>query len=664
MTKPVVLTMDFRAPAVPDRLGFLAPAADGPYHLVELKQSAEVGRDLAAHVDALIGAAALPAPTDVTIVTYCASFALIPQLTAALESRGHRVAAALALEPSVLDEAEVWTTFEEVSGQLGATGRLAAWPDGLPPRAAIRADLAGQLGVLMAPLRELVRAALGVDDPDSPTAAIADELVARYDSWLGHALACYAAGADAPTAATRLIHTVERDPRDGGVAEPLAEAARQCRDWDELIEVTRAGVHPVESGSTKYPKVGRLQKLLPPAGPGRLIALAALIASAGFGLYAVGSAIYFVESAGLSVAEVGLGLGVAALIAFPLGVPLGHLADRVGPREVAVGVAVLQAVLLTAATQVTSFWTYLLVIIPLGIAEAGGNVVRSALITGVMGREGRVALSAYLRSLFNAGMTLGIGAAGLAIAWNTRSGYAALMLGNAATACLVAVLYLRLPRVPGRPAAAKGTRKAAVRDVPYLLVGQIAGLLGIAERILAIGLPLWVLRHTSAPRGLAAWLVGINTVLVVLLQVRATRRANTLDGAAQLQTWGFAAMSAACVIAGLSGGLDPWLASAVLVAAVALLSLGEIWTAGAGWALRYELAPEGAQGQYGGAFQLGNLLPAAVGPAMVALLTDEWGLGGWLVLAGVFLVGLLASGPAIAWARRTRVPAAAELQPA
>ncbi|HEU4425629.1 MAG TPA: hypothetical protein VFR67_24100 [Pilimelia sp.] len=80
----------------------------------------------------------------------------------------------------------------------------------------------------------------------------------------------------------------------------------------------------------------------------------------------------------------------------------------------------------------------------------------------------------------------------------------------------------------------------------------------------------------------------------------------------------------------------------------------EARTAAAGWALRYELAPEGAQGQYGGAYQLGGLLSATIGPTLVAVLTDRYEAIGWLALAAIFLAGLVVGGPAIRWARSTR----------
>lgn len=41
-------------------------------------------------------------------------------------------------------------------------------------------------------------------------------------------------------------------------------------------------------------------------------------------------------------------------------------------------------------------------------------------------------------------------------------------------------------------------------DVPYLVVAQVSGIVRIGPTALAVGLPLWLVVHTDAPRALAA----------------------------------------------------------------------------------------------------------------------------------------------------------------
>ena len=85
-----------------------------------------------------------------------------------------------------------------------------------------------------------------------------------------------------------------------------------------------------------------LSTLVPEPGARRRLGLATGIYNIGTGMFMTVSVLYFTEGLGLSVTEVGLWLAVAGLIGLFGGVPMGHLADRRGPR----GVAALSLVVL------------------------------------------------------------------------------------------------------------------------------------------------------------------------------------------------------------------------------------------------------------------------------------------------------------------------------
>ncbi|MBL7253384.1 MFS transporter [Paractinoplanes lichenicola] len=401
-----------------------------------------------------------------------------------------------------------------------------------------------------------------------------------------------------------------------------------------------------------------ISRLLPDPGPGRVLVLCTAVASLGNGLYVTGGAVYFVQVVGLSAGQVGLGLSLAGIVALALGVPAGKLADRIGPREVSALFVLGKAAALVAAVFVQSLWAYLAMSVVLGLFEQSGNVSRDALVSGVMGREGRVWISAYMRSVFNGGFSLAALAAGLVIAADSRPAYLALLWGNALAMVLVAGLYLRLPRVPGIPRAPRDQQpRAAVRDVPYLLVAQLAGIARIGPTALAVGLPLWLVVQTDAPRALAAWIMLINTLMVVFLQVRMARDADTVRGAARLQRLTAVVLAVACGVTAVTGALPGWASAVVLLGAAVLFTFGEIWGEAARWGLRYELAPANVQGEYLGAFATGDAFALIAGPALVTAVPDRFGGLGWLLIGGLFLGLLAASGPAVRWAERTRVPA-------
>ncbi|TGA91874.1 hypothetical protein [Streptomyces sp. MZ04] len=83
------------------------------------------------------------------------------------------------------------------------------------------------------------------------------------------------------------------------------------------------------------------------------------------------------------------------------------------------------------------------------------------------------------------------------------------------------------------PAAAveAGSRWRAVRDLPYLAVTLLNAMLVIQYTLLEVGLPLWIVERTDAPRWTAALLLIVNCVLVALLQVRMSRSVSDVPGA-------------------------------------------------------------------------------------------------------------------------------------
>ena len=64
---------------------------------------------------------------------------------------------------------------------------------------------------------------------------------------------------------------------------------------------------------------------------------------------------------------------------------------------------------------------------------------------------------------------------------------------------------------------------AAWRNVGFVVLAACNGVLSSNQVLLNVVVPLWLVERTDAPPVLLAWLFGTNTVLAVLLQVRASR---------------------------------------------------------------------------------------------------------------------------------------------
>lgn len=396
-------------------------------------------------------------------------------------------------------------------------------------------------------------------------------------------------------------------------------------------------------------------RLLPPAGPLRRYMLVSLVDATGTGIFLAAGVLFFTRVLGLPAGLVAIGLSVSGLAAMGAALPLGSLGDRIGHRRAWAALTVVQALAFAAYPLVRSFPLFLVVVTLAAVADAGGSAVRGAYLSQIATPEQRVRVKAGNQAVSNAGFALGALGAGIALGAGTRAAYLALILASAASYAVCAAVLLTLPAGSwaGRE---RGARSPGVlRDRPYLAVCVLNGLLMTYGAILTVALPLWIVRSTRAP----AWTVGgvflLNTVLAVLLQVRASRGADTVPGAARAVVRSGVLLLLACLVFAVTGMLGEAGAVCTLAAGIALLTGGEVLQSAGGWGLSYALAPEQRQGQYLGAFTMGTRIYDTAGPVLVSGLVLGLGAAGWVVLGLLFPV--LAAGLAAAarWAGQPRV---------
>jgi MFS family permease len=397
-----------------------------------------------------------------------------------------------------------------------------------------------------------------------------------------------------------------------------------------------------------------LGRLVPPAGPVRSLALVTLVNTTGNGVFFTLSALYFTRIVGLSVAQVGLGLGIAAFVGLFAGVPVGHLADRRGPREVMVGLLVVVTVLALLLILVTSFLQFVVVASALSFFDRGAGAVRGGLIAGLATGGARASTKAYLRSVTNVGMTVGTGIAAVALHFDTRAAYLVVLLVDVASYAASALLMLRVPHVAPRPASAGTSMFLALRDWPFVSVTLVGAVLAVHYQLLEVAMPLWVVEHTTAPRSLVAVLVVLNTGVVIGCQVLVARRVTTPAAAVRASVLSGVLFLLCCVAFGASAGRATAAAVLLLVVAMVLQVLGELWQAAGSFVLGFELAPDHAQGQYQGLYGMGMGISTMIGPPLMALLPLGLGVRGWWILGGLLLAAALALKPVVSWCEATR----------
>ncbi|WP_084700811.1 MFS transporter [Streptacidiphilus anmyonensis] len=394
--------------------------------------------------------------------------------------------------------------------------------------------------------------------------------------------------------------------------------------------------------------------LVPEAGPRRTLALASFVRQVGNGLYLISAAIFFTRSVGLSVTQVGLGMGVAAVVGLLAGVPIGQVADRCGPRGTYLVTLSAEALAMASLVLVHAFWLFVVVVALSQVAAASSEAARGPLIRGFAGPD-PVRYRSYLRAIGNlAGGTSAI-AAGVVVQLDTRAAYLALVLGNALSFAVSAAVVSRLPSLPPVKAPPGTSRWIALRDTPFVVVTVLDGIMSIQGYVLVFALPLWIVDQSHAPR----WLVGasavLNTGLVVLLQVKASRGIDSPSAAARAMLRSGVAFLIAMALIATTAGMPGWLAAALIAVGVVVHTVGELWTSAATFELNFSLAPAHAQGQYSGLFGLGPGLASAGAPSVLGLLCITWGAPGWLVMGAVFVVVGLAMPAVVGWAERTRL---------
>src|SRR5579872_15302 len=405
-----------------------------------------------------------------------------------------------------------------------------------------------------------------------------------------------------------------------------------------------------------------LMSLMPESRTQRIYLLATLINVYGVGLILTAMTLYAIKVVHLTPERAGLALTIAGLVGLVAAMPAGALADRRGPRDIS-----RLAMLLMAAAGVSfvlfarDFVSYLIVATVQG-AALGASVTADVALLRRVGGEEATTFRSQTQAVFNLGVSLGVATCGVAIQLNALNAYRALFFGQALTSLIGVAVLGRLPKFQPLPGAREESVVAALKDRPFLGYTVLSGAMYMQYFVLSLLVPVWVVYHTHAPRWSVSAFVIVNTVLVVLFQVRIGKTVQTIrQGGSAIRRAGVIFL-VSCSAMGLATGIPAWAALLLLAAAAVLHTYGELWHSAGTFALDFGLAPEHAQGQYQGLVGMGNGAGQALSPFVLIGLVLAGGRLGFVLLGAWFaLLGLAA--PAVArWGERTR-PATPETQP-
>jgi hypothetical protein len=395
-------------------------------------------------------------------------------------------------------------------------------------------------------------------------------------------------------------------------------------------------------------RAGRLQAYVPDRGAARSLALITLIDSTGTGLFLAGAAIFFTRFTGLTAAQVGLGLSVGGAVGFATTVPLGVLGGRIGAHRLLVLLQLWRAASVIALLFVDDAVSFSVVVSLLAMADCASPSLTQAVVGSAVAGDSRVRNMAVLRSIRNVGFSLGALLAAPLIAANSAWDFRAIMVGDALSFVVAAAILarLRLDRAAIVERRSRFLRTlVSFRDWRYVSLAALNGVLTLHMTILMLGIPLWLIHATTAPAGLVAVLLLLNTVMAVVLQVPLSQHATVSGGASRvLQLAGV--MLAACSVAmAVAPHVEPAFAVALFFLATIFMSLGEIWQAAGAWELSYRFAHPEREVQCLAVFSLGTAAQEVFGPVLLTSAVIAAGTAGWLGLAVLFLAVTLLAGP-------------------
>ncbi|MFI7680614.1 hypothetical protein [Actinophytocola sp. NPDC049390] len=254
---------------------------------------------------------------------------------------------------------------------------------------------------------------------------------------------------------------------------------------------------------------------VPPSGPPRRLAFLVLVDSVETGLFLTVSALFLTRVAGLPVSRAALGLSFAG-------------SPRAWPRfrsewratgSVFVGCGRCCSSSSRSRSPFTPSYGHFL---RCSRSWSSWRWPRSPPSAAPTSPASRAPISGY-EAVTNVGFAVGAAGAGVVLQVDVPAGYMALLLVNSASFAAGVVVLLTMPDV------AASSRSIVLTDRRYLLVCVLITYYALPT----VALPLWIVHRTEAP----AWTIGaltiLNTVLVVLLQVRASRGSETVPGAAR-----------------------------------------------------------------------------------------------------------------------------------
>ena len=333
-------------------------------------------------------------------------------------------------------------------------------------------------------------------------------------------------------------------------------------------------------------------------------------------------ALYVTKKFNVGMTEVGGLFAIWSVSSFIGGFPGGALTDRLGRKGMIIFSLVATSLSSLALGFVNTIGLFFVVGFISGIFTEIGSPAYQAIVADILPEEKRTQGYGIIRVAFNLAVVFGPVIGGFIA---TRS-YLALFITDAVISLVaVAVVFFAItetkPEV--RPGAEQETTaesfggyKRVLRDAPFMTFVTISTLAWLVYMNMNTTLGVYLRNVHGIPESGYGWILSLNAAIVVLFQFPITRR---IEKRAPMRMM---ALGAALLAVGFT--MYGFFAAYVMfLAAMAVITLGEMVMVPVSNALVFQFAPQEMRGRYSFVYGLSWGISFAAGPVLAGLIMDN-----------------------------------------
>ncbi len=348
--------------------------------------------------------------------------------------------------------------------------------------------------------------------------------------------------------------------------------------------------------------------------------------------------LYITQHFNVGMTQAGIVLGIFSICGLVGQMIGGALTDKFGRRKLIIGGLVFSALSTLSLGFVNSFSVLIPLAVGIGLLSDIAGPAHGAMIADILPEEKRQEGFGVLRVVGNLAWIIGPTIGGFV----AGKSFLALFIADAIISCIVAFLfYLLIPETKPEPHpghVSEGILKTfagytkVLRNGAFMAFLMAGMLMGIVYQQMYNSLSVFLNKYHNVPAQGYGFMLTASAIVVILFQFSVTRFSKKKPP--------FVVMAFGTIFYMLGFSMFGFVSQYWLfVAAIVVITLGEMLVVPTSQSLATNFAPEDMRGRYMGVFGMVWMIPATFGPGLAGVILDNynpnllWYIGG--VLCGV-----------------------------